>query len=64
MQSSSISSDFTKKLLNFENVSPSNNEIASLMDTTVCHEEPIGQTSTLFTVPITVIPTTIPPPPH
>ncbi|GJW01270.1 hypothetical protein Tco_1556521 [Tanacetum coccineum] len=52
MQSSSISFDFTEKLLNFENVSPADNEIASLMNTTVCHEEPSGQTSTLFTVPI------------
>ncbi|GJW76154.1 hypothetical protein Tco_0137836 [Tanacetum coccineum] len=33
MQSSSVSSDFTEKLLNFENVSPADNEIASLMDT-------------------------------
>nr|GEV36852.1 hypothetical protein [Tanacetum cinerariifolium] len=33
MQSSSISSDFTSKLLNLENVSPYVNEIASLMDT-------------------------------
>ncbi|GJR16798.1 hypothetical protein Tco_0965325 [Tanacetum coccineum] len=64
MQSSSISSDFTEKLLNFDNVSPTNNEIASLMDTTVRTEEPSGQEFTLFTVPITVIPTTIPPPPH
>ncbi|GJS39711.1 hypothetical protein Tco_0564754 [Tanacetum coccineum] len=40
------------------------NEIASLMDTTVHNEEPSGQTSTLFSVPIIVIPTTIPPPPH
>nr|GEV34923.1 hypothetical protein [Tanacetum cinerariifolium] len=40
MQSSSFSSDFTKKLLNFENISLADNEIASLMDTTVCHEEP------------------------
>ncbi|GJX39985.1 hypothetical protein Tco_0254975, partial [Tanacetum coccineum] len=70
MQSSSVSSDFTKKLLNFENISPTDNEIASLMDTTVHHEEPSGQTYSLFTVPITVIPeitsaftTTIPPPP-
>ncbi|GJU87483.1 hypothetical protein Tco_1295029 [Tanacetum coccineum] len=69
MQSSSVSSDFTSKLLNFENASPTDNEIASLMDTTVRHEEPSGQTSTLFTVPITVIPeitstftTTIPTP--
>ncbi|GJR75272.1 hypothetical protein Tco_0087637 [Tanacetum coccineum] len=64
MQSSSVSSDFTEKLLNFENVSPADNEIASLMDTTVRHEEPSGHTSTLFTVPITVILTTIPPPAH
>ncbi|GJS77614.1 hypothetical protein Tco_0727495 [Tanacetum coccineum] len=40
MQSSSVSSDFTEKLLNFENVSPADNEIASLMNTTVRHEEP------------------------
>ncbi|GKA31691.1 hypothetical protein Tco_0717996, partial [Tanacetum coccineum] len=60
VQSSSVSSDFTEKFLNFENVSPANNEIASLMDTIVRHEEPSGQTYTLFTVPIT----TIPPPPH
>ncbi|GKA83214.1 hypothetical protein Tco_0789962 [Tanacetum coccineum] len=70
MQSSSVSSDFTSKLLNFENPSPIDNEIASLMDTTVCHEEPSSQTSSLYTVPITAIPvitsvltTTIPPPP-
>ncbi|GJY34122.1 hypothetical protein Tco_0418591 [Tanacetum coccineum] len=35
MQSSSVSSDFTRKLLNLENPSPADNEIASLMDTTV-----------------------------
>ncbi|GJV24035.1 hypothetical protein Tco_1376730, partial [Tanacetum coccineum] len=64
MQSFAVLSDFTEKLLNFKNVSPANNEIASLMDTTVRNEEPSGQTSTLFTVPIMVIPTTIPPPPH
>nr|GEV24785.1 hypothetical protein [Tanacetum cinerariifolium] len=56
MQSSSLSSDFTKKLLNIENVSPADNEIASLMDTTYRNEEPSGQTSTLFTVPITILP--------
>ncbi|GKA11280.1 hypothetical protein Tco_0690713 [Tanacetum coccineum] len=64
MQSSYVLSNFTEKLLNFENFSPANNEIASLMDTTFRHEEPSGQTSTLFTVPMTVIPTTIPLPPH
>ncbi|GJS92140.1 hypothetical protein Tco_0774776 [Tanacetum coccineum] len=70
MQSSSVSSDFTEKLLKFENVSPAHNEIASLMNTTVRHEEPSGQTSSLYTVLVTVIPeimsafnTTIPPPP-
>ncbi|GJY40489.1 retrovirus-related pol polyprotein from transposon TNT 1-94 [Tanacetum coccineum] len=40
MQSSSVSSDFTEKILNFENISPTDNEISSLMDTTVRHEEP------------------------
>nr|GFA92801.1 hypothetical protein [Tanacetum cinerariifolium] len=64
IKSSYVSSDFTKKLLNFENVSPTNNEIAFLMDTVARTKEPIGQTSTLFTVPITVISTTIPPSPH
>ncbi|GJV31801.1 hypothetical protein Tco_1392201, partial [Tanacetum coccineum] len=58
MQSSFVLSDFTEKLLNFENVSPADNEIASLMDTTVCHEEPSSQTSTLFSVPTTTIPST------
>ncbi|GKA96953.1 hypothetical protein Tco_0824847, partial [Tanacetum coccineum] len=40
MQSSSVSSDFTSKLLNLEKPSPNDNEIASLMDTTVCREDP------------------------
>nr|GEW16453.1 hypothetical protein [Tanacetum cinerariifolium] len=53
MQSSFVSYDFTEKLLNFENAPPTDNEIASLMDTTVRTEEPNGQTSTLFTVPVT-----------
>ncbi|GKD41448.1 hypothetical protein Tco_1261655 [Tanacetum coccineum] len=46
------------------------NEIASLMDTIIHYEEPSSHTSSLHTVPITVIPevtstftTTIPPPP-
>ncbi|GKB42478.1 hypothetical protein Tco_0887420 [Tanacetum coccineum] len=70
MQSSYVSSDFTEKLLNFENVSPADIEIASLMDTTIRHEKPSGQTSSLYTVPVIVIPKitsnftkTIPPPP-
>ncbi|GKD46160.1 hypothetical protein Tco_1270805 [Tanacetum coccineum] len=45
VQSSSVSSDFTSKLLNLENPSLAENEIASLMDTTVRHGEPRSQTS-------------------
>ncbi|GJW57761.1 hypothetical protein Tco_0104492 [Tanacetum coccineum] len=70
IQSSSVSSDFREKLLNFENVSPADIEIASLMDNNVRHEEPSGQTYSLYNIPVTVIPeitsaftTTIPPPP-
>ncbi|GJX44932.1 hypothetical protein Tco_0261608 [Tanacetum coccineum] len=66
MQSSSVSSDFTSKLLNLENVSPADIEIASLMDTTIRHEETSSQMSSLYSVPIIAIlkvTTTIPPPP-
>ncbi|GJZ49861.1 hypothetical protein Tco_0604051 [Tanacetum coccineum] len=56
MQSSFVLSDFTEKLLNFENVSPADNEIASLMDTTVCHEEQGSQTSSLYSIPIKAVP--------
>ncbi|GKB48689.1 hypothetical protein Tco_0899442 [Tanacetum coccineum] len=52
VQSSSVSSDFTSKLLNIENPSLAENEIVSLMDTTIHHEEPRSQTSSLYTVPI------------
>ncbi|GKD41907.1 hypothetical protein Tco_1266552 [Tanacetum coccineum] len=51
-------------------VDQADNEIASLMDTIVCHKELGSQTSSLNTVPITAVPaitsvftTTIPPPP-
>nr|GEY05022.1 hypothetical protein [Tanacetum cinerariifolium] len=70
VQSSSVSYDFTSKLLNIENPSLANNEIASLMDTIVHHEELGSQISSLYTVSITIVPeitsvftTTIPPPP-
>nr|GFA73164.1 hypothetical protein [Tanacetum cinerariifolium] len=70
LQSSSVSSDFTSKLLNLKNVSLTDNEIVSLMYTTVRHEVPSGQTSSLYIIPVTVIPevtstftTTFPPPP-
>ncbi|GKD30771.1 hypothetical protein Tco_1241549 [Tanacetum coccineum] len=70
IQSSFVSSNFREKLRNFENVSPADNEIASLMDNIIRYEEPSGQTSSLYTIPVMVIPeitsaftTTIPPPP-
>nr|GEX61765.1 hypothetical protein [Tanacetum cinerariifolium] len=71
MLSSSVSYDFTDKLLNFKNASLADNEIASLMDTTIHHEETSSHTSFFFTVPVTIIleimyafTTTNPPPPH
>ncbi|GJU84743.1 hypothetical protein Tco_1292289 [Tanacetum coccineum] len=57
MQSSSVSSDFTDKLLNFEKASLTDNKIASLIDTTIRHEEPNGQKSYRTTTP-TPTPTT------
>ncbi|GJU81622.1 hypothetical protein Tco_1283987 [Tanacetum coccineum] len=61
--------DFTIKLLTLIKL-PYYNVIASLMDTTIRHEEPSSQTSSLFTILVMVIPeitsaftTTIPPPP-
>ncbi|GKE07001.1 hypothetical protein Tco_1399019 [Tanacetum coccineum] len=45
IQSSSISPYFTSKLLNLKNPFLADNEIASLMDTTVRHEEPRTTTS-------------------
>ncbi|GJT65376.1 hypothetical protein Tco_1016856 [Tanacetum coccineum] len=50
VQSSFVSFDFTSKLLNLKNPSLVDNEIASLMDTTVHHEEPRSQTSSLYTI--------------
>ncbi|GJV53913.1 hypothetical protein Tco_1449654 [Tanacetum coccineum] len=56
VQSSSVSSDFTSKLLNLENPSPADNEISSLMDTTARHVMVVPEITSVFT-------TTIPPPP-
>nr|GEX39462.1 hypothetical protein [Tanacetum cinerariifolium] len=55
-QSSSVSSEFTSKLLNIDNPSPADNEIASLIDTTAHHATTIPKITSSFT-------TTIPPPP-
>ncbi|GKD27789.1 hypothetical protein Tco_1234003, partial [Tanacetum coccineum] len=55
-QSSSVSYDFTSKLLNIDNLSPADNEIASLIDTTTQHATTIPEITSSFT-------TTVPPPP-
>ncbi|GKB29695.1 hypothetical protein Tco_0869096, partial [Tanacetum coccineum] len=56
VQSSSVSFDFTSKLLNLENPSPADNEIASLMETSALHARTVLEITSGFT-------TTIPPPP-
>ncbi|GJX97146.1 retrovirus-related pol polyprotein from transposon TNT 1-94 [Tanacetum coccineum] len=56
VQSSFVSSDFTSKLLNLENPSPADNEIASLMETSAHHATAVPENTSGFTI-------TIPPPP-
>ncbi|GKB74346.1 hypothetical protein Tco_0935758 [Tanacetum coccineum] len=56
VQSSSVFSDFTSKLLKLENPSPADNEIASLMETSARHTTAIPEITSAFT-------TTTPPPP-
>ncbi|GJS00176.1 hypothetical protein Tco_0316684 [Tanacetum coccineum] len=56
VQISSVSSDFTSKLLNLENPSSADNEIASLMETSARHATVIPEITSGFTK-------TIPPPP-
>ncbi|GJU14392.1 hypothetical protein Tco_1142358 [Tanacetum coccineum] len=56
VQSSSVSSDFTSKLVNLKNPSPADKVIASLMDTTAHHATVVPEITSVFT-------TTIPPPP-
>ncbi|GJU10621.1 hypothetical protein Tco_1133017 [Tanacetum coccineum] len=53
MQSSSISSDFTSKLLNLDNTGPDVNEIASLMNTAIVPPSPplVNPSSHLTTTP-------------
>nr|GEY67562.1 retrovirus-related Pol polyprotein from transposon TNT 1-94 [Tanacetum cinerariifolium] len=55
-QSSSVSFDFTRKLLNLDNPSPADNEIASLMDTTAYHATTVPKITSSLTTPT-------PPPP-
>ncbi|GJV89331.1 hypothetical protein Tco_1533269 [Tanacetum coccineum] len=56
VQSSFVSSDFTSKLLNLENPSPDDNEIASLMETLDRHATAIPEITSGFTT--TTPPTT------
>ncbi|GJT37807.1 hypothetical protein Tco_0937672 [Tanacetum coccineum] len=58
LPSSSISSDYATKFLNFDNIPSTKIEIISMMDIKVQHEDPSTQTSPLLTVPVTVIPET------
>ncbi|GJV90474.1 hypothetical protein Tco_1538287 [Tanacetum coccineum] len=53
MQSSSVSSDFTSKLLNLDNTGPNVNEIASLMNTSTVPPlpPPVNPSSHLTTTP-------------
>ncbi|GJU69990.1 hypothetical protein Tco_1256249 [Tanacetum coccineum] len=55
-QSSSISSDFTSKLLYLDNPSPADNEIASLMDITTQHATVILEITSSFTITIPLPP--------
>ncbi|GJV46504.1 hypothetical protein Tco_1431040 [Tanacetum coccineum] len=55
VSSSSRSSDFTAKFLNFSNIPTTEAEIVSPLDVPVHHEVPNHQTPTLLTVPVSVI---------
>ncbi|GJV38975.1 hypothetical protein Tco_1417415 [Tanacetum coccineum] len=55
MQSSSVSSDFTNKFLNLDNVLLADNEVASMMNVNVHQEESSTQVPPLLTVPVTAI---------
>ncbi|GKA84703.1 hypothetical protein Tco_0806357 [Tanacetum coccineum] len=52
--SSSISSDYTAKYINFDNISPVDTEVISMLDINVQHE--VLCTSPLLTIPVYVIP--------
>ncbi|GJT02930.1 hypothetical protein Tco_0824099 [Tanacetum coccineum] len=55
-KSSSVSSEFTSKLLNLDNPSPADNEIASLMDTTSQHATIISEITSSFTTTVPPLP--------
>ncbi|GJZ46067.1 hypothetical protein Tco_0593663 [Tanacetum coccineum] len=69
LPSSSISSDYAAKFLNFDNIPSAETKIISMIEINVQHEDQSTHTSQLLNVPISVIPesltaptTTIPPP--
>ncbi|GJV08615.1 hypothetical protein Tco_1346271 [Tanacetum coccineum] len=64
MQSSSISSDFTSKLLNLENPSLADNEIASLMETLTRHATTVPKITSGFATTIPLPPQFFNPLPH
>ncbi|GJZ93543.1 ribonuclease H-like domain-containing protein, partial [Tanacetum coccineum] len=49
LQNSSISSDFASKFLNLDNISPADNEVASMMNVKVHHEESSTQAPSFIT---------------
>ncbi|GJS78026.1 hypothetical protein Tco_0727907 [Tanacetum coccineum] len=54
LQSSSISSDYAAKFLNFDNIPPVDTEVISMLDINVQHEVP--HTSSLLTIHVSIIP--------
>ncbi|GKE06662.1 hypothetical protein Tco_1398680, partial [Tanacetum coccineum] len=54
LPSSSISSDYAAKFLNFDNIPPADTEVIFMLDINVQHEVP--RTSSLLTIPVFVIP--------
>ncbi|GJW72339.1 hypothetical protein Tco_0129256 [Tanacetum coccineum] len=53
MQSSSVSSDFASQFLNLDNVPPVDNEVVSMMNVKVRHEEPSTLTPSFLTILVT-----------
>nr|GEV85402.1 hypothetical protein [Tanacetum cinerariifolium]GEZ17650.1 hypothetical protein [Tanacetum cinerariifolium]GEZ17652.1 hypothetical protein [Tanacetum cinerariifolium]GEZ17668.1 hypothetical protein [Tanacetum cinerariifolium] len=55
LQSSYVSSDFATQFLNLDNVPLADNEIISMMNVDVRHEQPSNQAHLLFTIPVTAL---------
>nr|GEV71303.1 hypothetical protein [Tanacetum cinerariifolium] len=56
MQSSFVSSNFSCQFFNLDNVPPVDNEVVSMMNVKVSHEEPSNRTLSFLTIPVTAIP--------